>query len=312
MKYNSSGAMCASPGGDQPDKHKQPKNGQQPPDKQPKNGQKQPKKQRHTKRFTAQEEALRVEAIVDAKERDMAARGRCERCWHNARDGHCICAHLEALRFRLDVRFVLYTHHKEYYCAGDDAKVLAAVAPDDAEVFVHGRRGDDARLGAILRAPCAERRCLLLFPDDGAATVDSFFAAPGAAPVPARGAAAGAPFYVVVVDATWTLARKMARHLDRLLGGALPHVKLETDVVSVYARTQSKTGRVCTVEAVALFLREVGESDELFRKMVAMVETNNRALKHEYAKRRADLWASGPTMGNPAWYYAMRVDEGVS
>ena len=62
----------------------------------------------------------------------------------------------------------------------------------------------------------------------------------------------------------------------------------------------------------ALFLREVGESDELFRKMVAMVETNNRALKHEYAKRRADLWASGPTMGNPAWYYAMRVDEGVS
>ena len=295
--------MCASPGG-----------AQQPPTKQPKNGQpsKQQKKQRHhTKRFTAQEEALRVEAIVDAKERDMAARGRCERCWHNARDGHCICARLETLRFRLDVRFVLYTHHKEYYCAGDDAKVLAAVAPDDAEVFVHGRRGDDARLGAILRAPCAERRCLLLFPDDGAATVDSFFAAP-VAPVPARGAAAGAPFYVVVVDATWTLARKMARHLDRLLGGALPHVKLETDVVSVYARTQSKTGRVCTVEAVALFLREVGESEELFRNMVAMVETNNRALKHEYAKRRADLWASGPTMGNPAWYYAMRVDEGVS
>ena len=294
--------MCASPGG-----------AQQPPTKQPKNDQssKQQKKRHHTKRFTAQEEALRVEAIVDAKERDMAARGRCERCWHNARDGHCICAHLETLRFRLDVRFVLYTHHKEYYCAGDDAKVLAAVAPDDAEVFVHGRRGDDARLGAILRAPCAERRCLLLFPDDGAATVDSFFAAP-AAPVPARGAAAGAPFYVVVVDATWTLARKMARHLDRLLDNKLPHVKLDTDLVSVYARTQSKTGRVCTVEAVALFLREVGESEELFRNMVAMVETNNRALKHEYAKRRADLWAPGPTMGNPAWYYAMRVDEGVS
>ena len=161
--------MCASPRGDQRSPAEQPTNGQQPPTKQPKNGQKQQKKQRHhTKRFTAQEEALRVEAIVDAKERDMAARGRCERCWHNARDGHCICAHLETLRFRLDVRFVLYTHHKEYYCAGDDAKVLAAVAHDAAEVFVHGRRGDDARLGGILRAPCAERRCLLLCALEGA------------------------------------------------------------------------------------------------------------------------------------------------
>ncbi|KAH8063821.1 hypothetical protein JL722_3011 [Aureococcus anophagefferens] len=269
--------MCASPSGDQRPPAEQPTNGQQPPSKQPKNDQssKQQKKRHHTKRFTAQEEALRVEAIVDAKERDMAARGRCERCWHNARDGHCICARLETLRFRLDVRFVLYTHHKEYYCAGDDARSSRRRA--------RRRRGLRARpprrrraAGAILRAPCAERRCLLLFPDDGAATVDSFFAAHGAAPVPARGAAAGAPFYVVVVDATWTLARKMARHLDRLLGNKLPHVKLDTDLVSVYARTQSKTGRVCTVEAVALFLREVGESDELFRKMVAMVETNNR------------------------------------
>ena len=39
------------------------------------------------------------------------------------------------------------------------------------------------------------------------------------------------------------------------------------------------------------------------------METNNRALKHEFARKQADLWASGPTMGNPAWYYGMRADE---
>ena len=77
--------------------------------------------------------------------------------------------------------------------------------------------------------------------------------------VPARALGGAAPFYLVVVDATWPLARKMARHLDRLLDGGLPHAKLETDLVSVYARTQSKTGRVCTVPARRPTVAATGE-----------------------------------------------------
>ena len=191
----------------------------------------------------------------------MVSKGRCERCWHNRRDGHCICERLrrDLPSFDLDVRFVLYTHFKEFYCAGNTSKMLAAAAPDDAAIFVHGRRGDDAALVEVLRAPCAERRCLLLFPSDRAVAVDAFFDDARTPRVPARALGGAAPFYLVVVDATWPLARKMARHLDRLLDGGLPHAKLETDLVSVYARTQSKTGRVCTVPARRPTVAATGE-----------------------------------------------------
>ena len=108
-----------------------------------------------------------------------------------------------------------------------------------------------------------------------------------------------------MVDATWALARRLARHLDRL-GAGLPHVMLETELVSIYARTQTQSGRVCTVEAVALFLREMGESQALFDALVAAVATNNRALRHETVARRPPRWKAGPTMGHPAWYYGVR------
>ena len=147
--------------------------------------------QQHTKRFSAEEEALRVQKIVERKAELMASKGRCAACWHSKDNGHCICERLGSVSFDLDVRFALYTHWKEYYCAGDDAKLLAATAPDVAKVYVHGRRGDDDELAAVLRDPCAERRCLLLFPDDGAATVDEFFAVEHTPRIPRRERATG-------------------------------------------------------------------------------------------------------------------------
>lgn len=257
-------------------------------------------------RSSPTEEAERLARLVDEKEAAMAARGRCAACWHTREGGHCICARLRAaaLLFDLDVRFAVYVHFKEYYSAGNSGKMLAAAAPANAEVFVHGRRGDDARLAAALERPIAEKRAALLFPDGGADAVDAFFGeGEGRAAIP-RVSEGRAAFWIVVVDAVWPLARKLARHLDRVV--RLPHVRLETDLVSVFARTQSENGRVCTIEAIALFLRECGESADLFAKLVGFVQTNNRALGHAYAKK-ADLYDAGPTMGHPAWYYRLRA-----
>mmetsp|Transcript_16217 Transcript_16217/g.31667 ORF Transcript_16217/g.31667 Transcript_16217/m.31667 type:complete len:114 (-) Transcript_16217:44-385(-) len=67
-------------------------------------------------------EAERVAAIITRKEADMQARGRCVRCWHH--HGRCICELIKPLTFKLDVRFYLYVHWREWYSAGDDAKLL--------------------------------------------------------------------------------------------------------------------------------------------------------------------------------------------
>jgi len=208
--------------------------------------------------LTAAEEAAKVSRLVAEKEAQMIARGRCAGCWHNARDGHCICERVGRVRPTRDVRVLVYAHHKEYYSAGDDAKLLPLAMPEHARVFVHGRRGDDEALLAELRG--ARGRACLLFPDDAALSVAAATAPEGPLAAFAPDSASEGPLIVVVVDATWQLARRLARHLDRL-GAELPHVALETELVSVYARTQSQTGRVCTVEAVALFLREIGESN---------------------------------------------------
>jgi hypothetical protein len=46
-----------------------------------------------------------------------------------------------------------------------------------------------------------------------------------------------------------------------------------------YARTQSQEDRICTIEAVALLLHELGECDEVCSGMISAVRTNNSALR---------------------------------
>ena len=95
---------------------------------------------------------------------------------------------------------------------------------------------------------------------------------------------------IIVVDATWRKARRMAKHLSTICSGingqgspayALPHVALSTTALSEYRRKQSCEGeevvgsviylthfdsafvlfigRICTLEAVAMMLELAGE-----------------------------------------------------
>ena len=45
------------------------------------------------------------------------------------------------------------------------------------------------------------------------------------------------------------------------------------------------------------------------RDKITDIKKKTRRQGHEFSRKQADLWASGPTMGNPAWYYGMRTDE---
>jgi DTW domain-containing protein YfiP len=101
---------------------------------------------------------------------------------------------------------------------------------------------------------------------------------------------------VVVLDGVYRHARTMFRHLAKLRAGRPPpHVALHPTTLSVYSRAQHGYAaasalstarsddpaamRVCTVEAFALLLEELGESREACtRPMVGAVIVNNGAL----------------------------------
>jgi hypothetical protein len=86
------------------------------------------------------------------------------------------------------------------------------------------------------------------------------------------------PITVIVVDAVWRHARRMSYRLRALLPD-VKHVQLTPEQMSVYMRKQSQPDRICTVEAAALFMQLLGESDSVTTAMVDCVRINNSALK---------------------------------
>eukprot|EP00906_Rhabdomonas_costata_P038998 RCo055202 len=83
---------------------------------------------------------------------------------------------------------------------------------------------------------------------------------------------------LVVLDATWQRTRKMLRYLSDELLLDIPHIKLSPTALSVYSRTQSQQDRICTVEAIALLLAELGEPSDVTDALVEYVRMNNEAL----------------------------------
>ena len=103
---------------------------------------------------------------------------------------------------------------------------------------------------------------------------------------------------VVVLDAVYRHARTMFRHLNKMVTSPsqpLQHVALHPKTLSVYSRAQNgyaqasassvaksadpEALRICTVEAFALLLEELGEETACTRKFVEAVVVNNEALR---------------------------------
>ena len=243
---------------------------------------------------------------------------------------YCVCKLVQdmfaSLSFRLDVQFALYLHETEWLCASDDAKLLCCAAPTRTSLFVHGNPGDDAKL-ATLAGRYVGRSCLL-FPDDDAILVQEFlegyrFGGDGQGncsedvsnfPTDNNSRVKSPPILIIVVDATWRRARKMMKHLTRHVIGETPHIKLETDTVSCYSRTQTQAGRICTVEAIALMLQEMGERPQICKSLIDCVKLNNAALNpiQGCGARGRDLYQHGPHMKHPAWYFHSPLPNGRS
>lgn len=200
-------------------------------------------------------------------------RGRCLQCWQTARHGCCICADMQPpLLLQVPMKIIIWCHSRDYLNAGDDAKLLPCCVAGRAstEMMLFGTPDDDRLAEAVNADP---RRSLLLFPDETAITVQEYLrGAVGAAPPPDSGTngtlTVQEPLTVVVLNGTWGNVKPMLRHFNAKIDpeGRIRHVALEPDTLSVYARAQRRMNRkvslerICSVEAVALLLKECGAS----------------------------------------------------
>ncbi len=127
-------------------------------------------------------------------------------------------------------RVVIVRHHLEKFRSSNSGR-LAHLALGNSEIVDHGGAGGPARLHDLEGA-------WLLYPEGEPMH---------AAPVPP-------PRSLIVLDATWSQARRMYRKLDQLRG--LPMLRLpDAPVPAARLRASPGEGRVSTIEAIARALR---------------------------------------------------------
>ena len=263
---------------------------------------------------------------------------RCQRCWHD-RATRCICYYIPPLSetsIKLPIKVIVLMHYKEYFSAGNDAKLMLALLPGGhqrSQLFVFGRTGDWEKF----QAECAldPEHTLLLWPAEKALTVDGFISKlPEDSPWRQRAElmqrdpdhvdvnvdtervnefSIDLPtLRVVVLDGVYSQARSMFKTIKRRFTASgvrvPPHVALHPKTLSVYHRALKNYAQssavsvrnssdpdalhICSVEAYALLMKELGELDHTTKALVKAVEVNNLALVHDISVRPPHLQGS--------------------
>jgi DTW domain-containing protein YfiP len=236
--------------------------------------------------------------------KSQARTNRCSKCWHDQRT-HCICAHIQPIQVHRPIKALVLMHYKEYLSAGNDAKLLLSMMPNDLkELYIFGKEGDWQKL----EEECSidPKHTILLWPSEDAWTVDEWMdhlpldspwnkkqtdKQPHVNDLPT--------LRVIVLDGVYSHARLMFRTMKRRFppDRMPPHVALHPTTVSVYHRAQKNYAQasastvkksndpnrlhICTVEAFALLMKELGEDYDITQSLVKAVQVNNMALLHD-------------------------------
>lgn len=240
--------------------------------------------------------------------KSQARNNRCSKCWHDQKT-HCICAHVRPIQVHRPIKALVLMHYKEYLSAGNDAKLLLSMLPDGLkELYIFGKEGDWQRF----EEECSidPKHTILLWPSEDAWTVEEWM---DQLPVDSPWNATHTSqlqtephrltqlptLRVIVLDGVYSHARLMFRTMKRRFppDKMPPHVALHPTTVSVYHRAQKNYAQasaatvkksndpnrlhICTVEAFALLMKELGEDDDITQSLVRAVQVNNMALVHD-------------------------------
>ena len=164
---------------------------------------------------------------------------RCDRCFAQTR--HCFCGRIPELHPKIQITVI--RHWKERFKPSNTAR-LAACAIPSLNLIDFGTPGAPWTDPELVTPDTA-----LLFPD------------PGAPPAPA-------PKHIIVVDGSWSQARKMVNKISGLKD--LPRFEIqppETGLVRI--RRPPEPGMVSTLEAIAavLDLTEGSGSGDSLRRL---------------------------------------------
>lgn len=188
---------------------------------------------------------------------------RCPRCLLQQRV--CLCAEVPTVTTR--TRVVIVRHHLEQFRSSNSGRLAHLALPNSVIVDHGGGHRGPAVLPPLDGA-------WLLFPEGAPMT---------SAPVPP-------PRQLVVLDATWSQARRMYRKLDALRG--LPMLRLPDDPVpTARLRESPGPGRVSTIEAIARALRLLeGEAaaEPLERLFAVAIERARASGRNVLAMRPGD------------------------
>jgi len=228
---------------------------------------------------------------------------RCPDCWHER--VRCICHEIVSpIAFRDNLNFIVYMDYKEVYNAGDDAKIMQCYCSRQSKRFIYPI--EDDLLIDFVRKLAQPSTVIVLFPSKDAITVKNFLdIKPGSEYLGKRVYDEQNVLNIIVIDGVWRHARRMAQRLRELFPN-VTFVKLSPEQLSVYARTQTQPDRISSIEALALFLNQIGEDPNSCNRLISCVEMNNRALRGKITARKQQKIYYSKLDRHPAWYFDNR------
>ncbi|EKX55347.1 hypothetical protein GUITHDRAFT_99130 [Guillardia theta CCMP2712] len=208
----------------------------------------------------------------------------CKTCWLAMKD--CICSHVRE-RFKWDRSFIhrifFYMHSKEFGRCSNTACLAQVPFPfPQCDIFIAELPEDEERLRReISQAP---ESFLILYPSENSVTFSRLVRS-SANDHGSLAAAMQKPRTVIVVDGTW----RQTRRLIKKLPSDIPRIRLEQDVEldQLYnspLRAQPSESRMCTLTSVALMVRELGGSEELFRGMLQLLHVKTETFLRTSSK----------------------------
>ena len=222
---------------------------------------------------------FQAEQQIARRHAALVRANKCLRCWYSPLK--CICTEVRPLAVPHEV--IVLLHHKEYGRLSNTGKLIAASCPNST-VFIAGIPEHERLLREKLAS--SPHPAFVLFPAVGSISVPELLkrnppADSDDASIPpqkrakvseGQGAEDGQvrPFTIVIVDGTWN----QAKHVVRAVPNDIPRVHVDPTAPSLFVlRTQTQPDRICTLEAFALLLREMGHD-------VGLPQTLLSYLKH--------------------------------
>jgi DTW domain-containing protein YfiP len=232
---------------------------------------------------------------------------RCPHCWHDQH--YCICARLsEPIRHlplkwpAIHIKLCLLMHCKEYMGAGNSAKLMMQLLPQQTELYLYGKTGELDRLLEEV-AMSDPKDVMILWPSADALSVSDYLTRSHCGDDGGYKTTDHSPKTIraIVLDGTYSQARNMYKSLRKrvnfddsiatvaVYGGVSVFHRAKKNYGKAHLQQQQETNsatRICTAEACAWLLLDLGAAPSVSQSITDAVILNNEALAYARAHQK--------------------------